>query len=278
MLKSSRPISTLPAIANVDGWNLQLRSRKHALDEVRTRLSEHTGFILCCMNLDHLVKLRSDPGLQRVYCHPATCVMADGAPVAALARRNGADIERSAGPDLMIPLCQQAARDGVPIYMFGTRTDVLEAGAARLRAEAPGLDIRAIVAPPYGYDPTSAEADADADRMAASGAKIVLLGLGSPKQELFAERAIARHPELGFVCIGAALDFIVGEQVRAPAVMRNNGLEWLWRLVTSPRRLGMRYVKCALLLADIVALAPIRRRLGGLGGTTPPAAGTSTPG
>lgn len=266
----TRPSTTLAPLATVDGWNLHLRSRRHALDTLRTRLAERTGFILCCMNLDHLVKLRTDAGLQRVYRHPATCVMADGAPVAALARRAGGDIERSAGPDLMVPLCQQAARDGVPVYMFGTRMDVLEAGAARLREAAPGLDIRGIEAPPYGYDPLSPAADAAADRMAASGAKIILLGLGSPKQELFAERAIARHPDLGFVCIGAALDFIVGEQQRAPEFLREHGLEWAWRLVTSPRRLGIRYLRCAMLLADIVALAPLRR-LAGLDRT--PAAG-----
>ena len=246
------------ALATIDGWPITVPSRDGALDSVGADIAGGQGFIVACMNLDHVAKLRTDQGLRRVYANPRTHVMADGAPVAALARWQGARIERSPGPDLMLPLCREAARRGWPIFMFGTRQDVLEAGAGRLREACPGLDIRGIEAPPMGYDPQSAEADAAADRMAASGARIVLLGLGSPKQEVFAERALARHPHLGFVCIGAALDFLTGEQSRAPSLMRNNGLEWLWRLANSPRRLGRRYLTCAVVLADVV----VRRRYG----------------
>lgn len=240
------------ALARIDGWPLTVASRADALGRCSRDLEAGDGFIVACMNLDHVVKLRSDEGLRRVYRNPRTHVMADGAPVAALARWQGAAVERSPGPDLMIPLCREAARRGWPVYMFGTREDVLEAGAARLRSECPGIQICGIEAPPFGYDPASPAADEAADRIAASGARLVLVGLGSPKQEIFADRALARHPGLGFLCIGAALDFITGEQQRAPALMRDHGLEWLWRLATSPRRLGMRYLKCALVLADIV--------------------------
>lgn len=259
MITTSSPVYAPRPAANVDGWAIDLKSQSHALEVLGARLANGAGFILCCMNLDHLVKLRTDADLQRVYRHPATRVMADGAPVAALARLSGADVKRSTGPDLLVPLCRQAAADGVPVFMFGTRMDVLSEGAKRLREASPGLDIRGIEAPPYGYDPASRDADEASDRMAASGARIVLLGLGSPKQEIFAERAITRHPELGFVCIGAALDFLTGEQSRAPSLMRENGLEWLWRLATSPRRLGLRYLKCAGLLAGIVARMPFAR-------------------
>lgn len=240
-------------VAEVDGWRITLASQRHALARLGERMKAGQGYILACMNLDHLVKLRSDQGLRAVYRHPATEIMADGAPVAALARWQGSSVERSTGPDLLLPLCQEAARHGWPIYMFGTRKEVLEAGAARLLEACPGLDIRGIEAPPFGYDPTSPEADAAADRMVEKGARMILLGLGSPKQELFAERQIGRHPELGFVCIGAALDFLTGEQVRAPSILRDHGLEWLWRLANSPRRLGVRYFKCATVLGGIVA-------------------------
>lgn len=244
-------------LAAIDGWPITVASQTAVLDAIGKDMGAERGFIVACMNLDHLAKLRSDDGLRRVYDNPRTHVMADGAPVAALARWQGAAVERSPGPDLMLPLCKEAARKDWPVYMFGTRQDVLEAGAAKLERACPGLKICGIEAPPFGYDPQSAEADAAADRIAASGARIVLLGLGSPKQEVFAERALSRHPQLGLVCIGAALDFLTGEQSRAPAVMRDNGLEWLWRLGTSPRRLGGRYLTCALVLADLV----LRRRV-----------------
>jgi len=266
MGSSSRHHTIPMPLATIDGWGLNLASREEALHCLVRDSEAGDGYILACMNLDHLVKLRSDEGLRSVYSNPSTYVMADGAPVAVLARRQSKLVERSPGPDLMIPLCRAAARRGLPVYMFGTRMDVLERGADRLREACPGIDIRGIEAPPFGYDPRSAEADAAADRIAASGAKIVLLGLGSPKQEIFAERALARHSHLGFLCIGAALDFHVGEQVRAPKVMRHLGLEWAWRLATSPRRLAKRYFLCAALLADITVVRPVRRAITGAAG------------
>lgn len=261
---SSRASRPLPPerLATIDGWGLNIASRDDAIRRLVKDSRAGAGYILACMNLDHLVKLRTTPAFRAVYEHPATYVMADGAPVAVLARRQNASVERSPGPDLMLPLCKAAAGAGLPVFMFGTRRDVLDAGAKRLLAACPGLDIRGTEAPPFGYDPQSAEADAAADRIAATGARIVLLGLGSPKQELFAVRALARHPHLGFICIGAALDFLTGEQLRAPSAMRRAGLEWAWRLATSPRRLGVRYLRCAALLAEIAILEPLRRRRG----------------
>ena len=79
----------------------------------------------------------------------------------------------------------------------------------------------------------------------------MLVALGAPKQELFADRALARHPRLGFVCIGAGLDFISSEQARAPKALHGTGLEWLWRLALQPRRLARRYWMCARLLAEL---------------------------
>ena len=89
--------------------------------------------------------------------------------------------------------------------------------------------------------------------------KICLLALGAPKEEIFAVRAIDRGVKAGFIAVGAGLDFIVGAQTRAPSFMRDHGLEWLWRLLTNPRRLGWRYAQCAAVLIDLVLFSPIRR-------------------
>ena len=85
------------------------------------------------------------------------------------------------------------------------------------------------------------------------------VALGAPKQEIFAARAVARGVQVGFVCIGAALDFLVGAQVRAPAIMQTFGLEWLWRLASDPGRLAKRYALCAIVLAEIALVAPVKR-------------------
>jgi N-acetylglucosaminyldiphosphoundecaprenol N-acetyl-beta-D-mannosaminyltransferase len=251
-----------PKLATIDGWELNIASRSAAVEELGQSSVSGLGYMLVCMNLDHLAKLRTDMAFREVYRHPAARIMADGAPVAVLARMQNSAVQRSPGPDLMVPLCHEAARLNLPIAVFGTRPEVMALVCTKLQADCKGLQIAMSDAPRFGFDPTSAEADAAADAIAASGAKIVLLGLGSPKQEMFALRAIERHPHLGFICIGAALDFFVGEQQRAPQVMRDLGIEWAWRLANNPRRLAHRYWLCGVLLADLTIRLPLLRRLG----------------
>lgn len=254
--------SAHPRLATIDGWGINTASRSAAVQDLARSSEDGTGYMLVCMNLDHLAKLRTDTAFREVYRHPAARIMADGAPVAALARLQNETVQRSPGPDLMVPLCKEAARRKLPIAVFGTRSDVLARVCSKLKADCRGLTIAMSDSPRFGFDPNSAEADAAADAIAASGAKIVLLGLGSPKQELFALRALKRHPHLGFICIGAALDFLVGEQQRAPQAIRDFGFEWAWRLATNPRRLAHRYWLCAVLLADLTVRAPLMRTLG----------------
>jgi exopolysaccharide biosynthesis WecB/TagA/CpsF family protein len=138
---------------------------------------------------------------------------------------------------------------------------VLRAAAARLEADHPGLKVAACIAPPMGFDPESAAADALLDQMAASGARICLLALGAPKQEVLAARGVARHPGVGFLSIGAGLDFIVGHQTRAPLWVRRIAMEWLWRMLSNPRRLAKRYFDCAVVLPGL-ALAARRQGRG----------------
>ena len=93
---------------------------------------------------------------------------------------------------------------------------------------------------------------------AASGAGICFIALGAPKQELFAHAAVERQTGVMFICIGAALDFISTEVVRAPGWMQRSGLEWVWRLIGDPRRLGARYAQCALLFGGLAIRALLR--------------------
>ena len=203
----------------------------------------------------------SDEAFRAAY-RRATFITADGAPVVALARRQGASLERTTGADLLLPICEAAERDGVPVYFFGSTRESLETATAELRRRFPALDIRGLEAPPMGFDPASKAADDYGQKIVASGARLCFVLLGAPKQEMFADRMWQRYPRLGFLCFGAALDFISGQQKRAPVLMQKLNLEWAWRLFTNPGRLAMRYAKCALLLTD---LALPRGRPGKLG-------------
>ncbi len=206
------------------------------------------GGTVFTLNLDHLVKLERDPAFQAAYSQ-ATYVSADGAPVVAMARRQGANLVRVTGADLVRPLSGAAALARIPIFLFGTTQETLATTETLLRREFPRLIIAGYESPPFGFSPFGIEARAAAERIASSGARICFVALGAPKQEVFAEFARRWAPSVTFVCIGAALDFIGGSQHRAPQPLQAMGLEWLWRLMHDPRRLTKRYALSALYLA-----------------------------
>lgn len=205
------------------------------------------GGTVFTLNLDHLVKMEHDPAFRAAY-DQATYVSADGAPVVAMARRQGAQLVRVTGADLVRPLCGAAALARIPVHFFGTTPITLATTETVLRCEFPRLIVAGLESPPFGFSPFGIEARAAAERIASSGARICFVALGAPKQEIFAEFARRWAPGVTFVCIGAALDFIGGSQRRAPEPLQAAGLEWLWRLIHNPRRLARRYVLSAIYL------------------------------
>lgn len=246
---------THPPLARIDGQAINLANLDAAVDAAMGRARAQRGFRLFTLNLDHLVKRRDDARFRIAY-ERADFVTADGAPVAALARRQGAALERTTAADLVEPLCAAAANEGIPVALFGSSAETLEIAANRLYVRHPGLSIVCKEAPAYGFDPASPAAEEAARRIADSGARIVFVALGAPKQELFAAQMAEKTPGLGFVCVGAALDFIAGTQVRAPAFIRRNGLEWLWRLAGNPKRMARRYALCGWMLVELLFTKP----------------------
>jgi exopolysaccharide biosynthesis WecB/TagA/CpsF family protein len=238
------------AVAHIDGHAINICTLDDAVACVRARLRARRGFNFATLNLDHLVKLRSDSAFGAAY-ERMNFVSADGAPIAALARQQTPAVRRATGADLLVPLCRMAARDRIPVALFGSTPESLAVAADRLRALAPGLDVVYVASPAFGFDPFSSAADAAGASIAASGARLCFVCLGAPKQELFADRVAQSHPEIGFVCVGAAADFQSGAQVRAPVFVQSMGMEWAWRLVTQPRRMAGRYFQCATLLAGL---------------------------
>ena len=244
----------------VDGWPISIQTLEAAVSAIADRAETHEPFTVFTLNLDHIVKLRRDAHFREAY-RSATLISADGAPIAWLARRQGADVSRTTGADLAVPLSIEAARRQIPIYLFGSTAAVLGKAARRLGDYTDGLiDIAGTDAPPNGFDPEGPEADAAIAKIAASGARIAYIALGAPKQELFAARAKAQGVRCGFVCVGAALDFLAGTQIRAPRWMQQSGSEWVWRLGTNPRRLAARYRDCIMIFADLTIIQPIRQR------------------
>lgn len=249
----------MPPLALVDGQPVNVATQDDAIRHCMRRLAEGRGFTLFTLNLDHLVQLRDSLAFRAAYAN-ATFVTADGAPVARLARRSDPSIVRTTGADLVEPLCAAATWAQTPVYLFGADKATLARAAEKLSRDHPSLVIAGMEAPPQGFDPLGEAADAAAERIARSGARLCFVALGAPKQELFADRMFRRHPAIGWLGVGAALDFIAGGRSRAPRLMRDFGLEWCWRLAQEPRRLGARYARCAALLARLAVSPPSRMR------------------
>ena len=240
---------------------VNMPDRETLLAEIRLRLREGRGFALATINLDHLVKLRSDAGFRRAYA-AHDLIVADGNPVVWLARAAGHQLSLVPGSDLVLPMAALAAAEDAPIALLGSTDEVLEATSARLTALHPTLRIVARIAPPMGFDPMGAQAAAVLDDLKATEARITFLALGAPKQEILAARGRELLPSMGFLSVGAGIDFVAGAQTRAPALMRGLALEWLWRAALAPRRLGPRYAKCAAILPGEYLAARRQRREG----------------
>lgn len=237
--------------AQVDGWPINIANMGQAVTAITDAAKQRDCFAAFTLNLDHLVKLRNDDAFRHAY-GLARFITADGAPVAYLASRNGQQVERTTGADLVEPLAQAASDNDLGIFLFGTTDETLASAGQYLGSlcKRP-LSIVGSESPRFGFDPSGPEADAALDRIAASGAHLCFVALSPPKGEIFAARGVERGIRTGFVCIGAGLDFLSGRQVRAPKFFQDSGIEWAWRLGSNPKRFAVRYAKCAVVLADI---------------------------
>jgi len=172
----------------------------------------------------------------------ASLAVPDGQPLVWALRLLGhGRATRVYGPDLMERWCARAAVTGTPTYLYGGRSEqALELLSGRLRERFPGLRIVGGWSPPF-RPLSEREREEVAARIDDSGAQVVWVGTGQPKQELWMSemRPLLRAPLL--VGVGAAFDFHAGIVSQAPAWMQRNGLEWLYRLSREPRRLWRRY-------------------------------------
>lgn len=246
-------LGTTPVTVTVD-------DRAALLADLERRLAQGQGFSVATLNLDHAVKLGRDTAFGTAYA-AHTHVTADGNPVVWLSRLAGqTGVRLVPGSELIVPVARIAARLDLPVAFFGATEASLTAAAKGLMAQVPGLRVVLTLAPPMGFDPDGPAADDAIRAIGDSGARVVFLALGAPKQERFAARAQKALPAAGFLSIGAGLDFVSGAQVRAPVWVRAIAAEWLWRLAHEPRRLAGRYAACIAVLPGLTVKALAARK------------------
>jgi N-acetylglucosaminyldiphosphoundecaprenol N-acetyl-beta-D-mannosaminyltransferase len=171
----------------------------------------------------------------------AALVASDGMPLVWYLRRHGFEqAGQVRGPELMIRLCEAAAAEGLPVYFYGGDDELMAALRATLNARIPGLKIAGTEAAPMLARRPAVD-DAAVQRIRASGAGLLFVGLGCPKQE-FWMAAHRPHLDAVMVGVGQAFSIAAGLLPEAPSWMRRTGFEWLFRVASEPRRLWRRYL------------------------------------
>ena len=148
--------------------------------------------------------------------------------------------DRVYGPQLTLDVCRAAASAGLPVYFYGSTQDTLDHLGERLPTLAPGIEI-AGMQPSRFRTSTEHELDELAADIRASGAKICMVGLGCPRQEVFAFEN-AERMSMPLMAVGAAFDFHAGLATEPPAWIQRAGLQWAQRLMANPKRLWRRYL------------------------------------
>jgi N-acetylglucosaminyldiphosphoundecaprenol N-acetyl-beta-D-mannosaminyltransferase len=203
---------------------------------------------------------REDPAARRAVLG-ANLVVPDGQPLVwALHLLGNPAATRVYGPDLMALHCARAARDGTPVYLYGGRDeDALGLLERRLGERFPGLVIAGGYAPPF-RPLTTEEEERVAAEINGSGAQVVWVGTGQPKQEVWMSAMRPRLEAPVLVGVGAAFDFHAGLVPQAPPWMGRHGLEWAYRLAREPRRLWRRYLRYNPLFVEAFARQYIAHR------------------
>ncbi|MBV8125852.1 MAG: WecB/TagA/CpsF family glycosyltransferase [Burkholderiaceae bacterium] len=209
----------------------------HIMDLARAR----RGGMVCVANVDMLTRAKRTPHLAQLM-KSASLAVTDGMPLVwALRRLQGMEgIKRVDGPHLTRALCMQAQVDNAGVFLYGGSADELAGMQAQLNRQFPALRICGAISPPQL--PSKPLPDPHTVAIInASGAQLVFVGLGCPKQEYWMQ---AQQGELSAVALGVGFAFalIAGSKKEAPRWMQRRGLEWLFRLVQEPRRLWKRYL------------------------------------
>lgn len=215
-------------------------SYEHAASQVVTWA--HTGErrYVCAANVHMVMEAYDSAEFQRIV-NAAALVTPDGMPLVWMLRRLGyPDQQRVYGPDLTLHVAHEAVKKGVPVGLYGSSPETIQAFQRFLETEYPGIQVQYAYSPPFRE--LTREEDAQVVRdINNSGARILFVGLGCPKQERWMA-AHLNYLNLVMLGVGVAFDFHAGHKLQAPGWMQKIGLEWLFRLLTEPRRLWQRYL------------------------------------
>lgn len=226
-------------------------SMEEALDWIDAMVQGRKPAYVVTPNLDHIVTIERDAYFREAYAH-ADLILADGKPLLWIAKARKTPIrEKISGSDLFPRLAELAANNGYTMFFLGAGEGIAAQAAEKLKQQYPGLRIAGCYAPPIGFEQDRSAVHEIIRRVQTASPDILVVGLGTPKQEKFVYRYYKQMEVPVSLGLGASFDFIAGNRKRAPRWMSEHGLEWLYRTLQEPKRLAGRYIK------DAVCILPI---------------------
>jgi N-acetylglucosaminyldiphosphoundecaprenol N-acetyl-beta-D-mannosaminyltransferase len=250
-----------PPTFELYGMTVARLGMQQTLDHLFASLSSGRGGWLVTANLDFLRRHVKDPQARALY-DQADVTVADGMPLVWAARLQGDDLrERVAGSSMVALVAERAAVEQRSIYLLGGAPGAAAKAAEILTGNLPGLRINGTSSPMISSPPTPAELAPIREELQRLRPDILLVGLGSPKQEQLIQALRPLLPGCWMIGVGISFSFIAGDVQRAPIWMQKTGLEWVHRLAQEPKRLAHRYLVDDIPFAFSLFWHALRRRV-----------------
>ncbi len=226
---------------NILGVEVSAINMEMALRTIEGWIVRREPHYVCVTSVHGVMKSQRDEALRRIH-NDAGLVTPDGMPLVWLSRLMGFHhVERVYGPDLMLALCERSVKHGYRHFFYGGAAGVADKLALQLQCRFAGLKVAGIYSPPF-RPLTPAEDEAVVACINAAAPDIFWVGISTPKQERWIQAHVGQLSASVLIGVGAAFDFHFGVKKQAPRWMQRSGMEWLFRLMMEPRRLGPRYL------------------------------------
>ena len=215
-------------------------SAEEALDYIDEWIASGKLGRIITPNCDQIVQVEKNPALKEIW-NSAELLLADGHPLLWFAKWYKTPLkEKINGSSFTPELCRRAAEKGYSVFLLGAAPGVADTAAENLKKSCQGLKIAGAFSPSYGFEKNPEEVAEINTMLKNSHADILILGLSGPKQEIFSYDNMENYQIPVTINAGATIDFLAGNKKRAPKWMVDHGLEWLYRTVKEPKRVGKR--------------------------------------